>query len=46
MQEVRTMKITGVKTFPITAGGRNFHFVKVETDEGVSGIGKWPLGRP
>jgi galactonate dehydratase len=34
------MKITGVKTFPITAGGRGFHFVKVETDEGICGIGE------
>ena len=34
------MKITGVKTFPITAGGRGFHFVKVETDEGIYGIGE------
>ena len=31
------MKITGVKTFPITAGRRNFHFVKVETDEYSTG---------
>ncbi|MFN3973946.1 MAG: mandelate racemase/muconate lactonizing enzyme family protein [Dehalococcoidia bacterium] len=33
------MKITGVKAFPITAG-RNFFFVKVETDEGVYGVGE------
>ena len=34
------MKITGVKTFPITSGERTFHFVKVETDEGVYGLGE------
>jgi hypothetical protein len=34
------MKITGVKTFPITVDGRGFHFVKVETDEGIYGIGE------
>lgn len=34
------MKITGVKSFPITANGRNFHFVKVETDEGIYGVGE------
>ena len=33
------MKITDVKAFPIRAN-RNFLFVKVETDEGISGIGE------
>ena len=47
------MKITDIKTFLVDAtppggwggGGRNWLFVKVETDEGISGIGEasgWP----
>lgn len=47
------MKITGIKTFLVDAtppggwgsGGRNWLFVKVETDEGIYGIGEasgWP----
>jgi galactonate dehydratase len=34
------MRITDVKSFPVWGGGRNFFFVKVETDEGLSGIGE------
>jgi len=37
------MKITAIKTFPIWEGGRNFFFVKVETDEGVDGVGEGGL---
>ena len=33
------MKVTAVKPFPVYEG-RNFLFVKVETDEGISGIGE------
>ena len=34
------MKITDVKPYPITETGENFLFVKVETDEGVFGVGE------
>lgn len=34
------MRITAIKTFPISAGGWSFLFVKVETDEGIEGIGE------
>lgn len=34
------MKITAIKTFPISDGGWSFLFVKVETDEGIGGIGE------
>src|SRR5262245_13682337 len=34
------MRITDVKNFIVWGGGRNFHFVKVETDEWVSGLGE------
>ena len=34
------MKITEIKPYPINGGGRNFMFVKVETDEGIYGIGE------
>lgn len=34
------MKITAIKPYPIWGGGRNFMFVKVETDEGIYGIGE------
>ena len=39
------MKITAVKPFVVPDGGRNFFFVKVETDEGLYGIGEAGLGR-
>lgn len=34
------MKITGIKCFPIWSGFRNILIVKVETDEGVYGVGE------
>lgn len=34
------MKITGIETYPAWGGERNFLFVVVETDEGVSGVGE------
>jgi galactonate dehydratase len=37
------MKITAVKTFPIFWGSRNYLFVKVETDEGLYGMGEFGI---
>ena len=37
------MKITEVKTFPIFYGSRNYLFVKVETDEGLYGMGEFGI---
>lgn len=34
------MKITDIKVFPIWGGGRNYLIIKVETDEGLYGIGE------
>ena len=34
------MKITAVKPLVVCEGGRNFTFVKVETDEGLYGFGE------
>ena len=34
------MKITDIKPLPVWGGSRNFFFVKVETDEGIYGIGE------
>jgi galactonate dehydratase len=34
------LKITDIKTFLVGVGGRNFNFVKVDTDQGISGIGE------
>lgn len=34
------MKITNVEVFPVQEGQRNFLFVVVDTDEGISGIGE------
>lgn len=34
------MKITSIQSFPVWHGERNFLFVKVETDEGIYGIGE------
>lgn len=34
------IKITDIKTFLVGVGGRNFCFVKVETDQGIHGIGE------
>ena len=39
------MKITNIETFIVDAGWRPWIFVKVETDEGVTGYGEiCPLG--
>ena len=37
------MKVTAVKTYPVLAGWRDWLFVKVETDEGISGWGESTL---
>ena len=37
------MKITEVKCFPVFAGSKNYLFVKVETDEGVYGMGEFGI---
>lgn len=37
------MKITGVKSYPVSAGWRDWLFVKVETDEGIHGWGEATL---
>ena len=37
------MKITAVKTYPVSAGWRDWLFVKVETDEGIHGWGEATL---
>jgi galactonate dehydratase len=34
------MKITDIKTFLVGAGGRNWVYVKVLTDQGIYGIGE------
>lgn len=34
------MKITDIKTFLVGVGGRNLVFVKVETDQGIHGLGE------
>ena len=34
------MKITDVKTFPLWVGGRNQMVVKIETDQGIYGLGE------
>src|SRR5437763_14527018 len=34
------MKITAVKPFPVWGGFKNYFFVKVETDEGIGGVGE------
>src|SRR2546430_11241086 len=41
--EVRTMRITEVKTYVMGTNWRNLVFVKVLTDEGVYGIGEATL---
>src|SRR5690606_20426075 len=40
---VRTMKITAIETFMTNFGVSNYIFVKVSTDEGVTGIGEATL---
>lgn len=37
------MKITGVEAYPVWGGARNFLFVVVDTDEGISGVGEAAL---
>ena len=37
------MKISQIKTFPVFAGSRNYLFVKVETDEGLYGVGEFGI---
>ena len=37
------MKITDIKTYNVFTFRTNFVFVKIETDEGVSGIGEGTL---
>ena len=37
------MKITDVKTFPVYHDQRNYTFVKVETDEGLYGLGEFGI---
>src|SRR4029453_14901120 len=39
----RFMKITGVKTFGCAAHSSNFLFVRIDTDEGISGVGEATL---
>jgi galactonate dehydratase len=34
------MKITDIKTYLVGAGGRNWIYVQVDTDQGISGIGE------
>jgi L-alanine-DL-glutamate epimerase-like enolase superfamily enzyme len=34
------MKITAIETYPVWGGQRNFFFVTVDTDEGISGVGE------
>lgn len=34
------VKITNVECYPVWGGGRNFLFVVVDTDEGISGVGE------
>jgi galactonate dehydratase len=37
------VKITAIETFPIGAGWKNWVFVRVHTDQGVSGVGEGTL---
>jgi len=34
------MKITDIECYPVWGGQRNFLFVVVDTDEGISGVGE------
>jgi galactonate dehydratase len=34
------MKITNIETYPVWGGSRNFLFVEIDTDEGLSGAGE------
>src|SRR5439155_26869364 len=35
-----SLKITTIETFPVDVDGRNLIFLKVNTDEGITGIGE------
>jgi len=37
------VKITDVRSIPVFDGGRNYLFVKVDTDEGIDGIGEFGI---
>jgi L-alanine-DL-glutamate epimerase-like enolase superfamily enzyme len=36
----RDVEITGVETYPVWGGERNYVFVVVDTDEGIHGVGE------
>ena len=38
------MKITGARTVVVGSGWRNYVFVQIETDEGLTGLGEASLG--
>ena len=40
MGDQPALKITDIKTFLVGAGSRNWIYVKIETDQGISGIGE------
>jgi L-alanine-DL-glutamate epimerase-like enolase superfamily enzyme len=40
------MNITNIETYPVWGGRRNFLFVVVDTDEGVSGVGEAGIVNP
>ena len=40
MGDKPAIEITDIKTFLVWSGGRNWVYVKVETDQGISGIGE------
>ena len=39
------MKITAIDAWPVSEGGRNYLFVTVDTDEGISGVGEVGISR-
>jgi L-alanine-DL-glutamate epimerase-like enolase superfamily enzyme len=39
-EEEKGMKIKDIRTYPVWGGGRNFLFVVVETDDGLTGVGE------
>lgn len=34
------MRITNIETYPVWSGQRNFLFVVIDTDAGISGVGE------
>ena len=40
MGDQPALRITDIKTFLVGAGSRNWIYVKIETDQGISGIGE------